>query len=94
MYYIHHDPDLEKIKHSFNPSMVTEEGGGDSNPPKNFSSQRFSREWGELLFQTEFLAVGGICQWKNFQIGVTFLALELGKGRVLKVCRNQPSPTE
>ena len=50
--------------------------------PKGFSS--FSREWGELLFQTKILAVGHVLEAsvheKIFQIGPTVLALKLDKG--------------
>ena len=67
--------------------------------PKRFSS--FSREWGELLFQTKFLAVGtslGHLSMKiHFPIGArcTILSLKLDKVRMLRdVATNPPPPTE
>ena len=58
-------------------------GGGDVHPhPKGFSSQ-----WGELLFQTNFIfvgtALGHLSMKKNCQIGPTVFALKLDNGKVL-----------
>ena len=55
-------------------------------PPKEFSC--FSSEWGDLLSQTNFLAVhtslGHPSAKKPFQIRSTVLGLKLYRGRVLQ----------
>ena len=66
--------------------------GRDATTQKGFLS--FSREWGELLFQTKFLVVGTslehLSMKKLFSIGATVLSLKLDKERGLGVW--QPTP--
>ena len=63
--------------------------------PKRFSS--FSREWGELLFQTKFLAVGtslGHLSMKNFSNGRYHLVSKIRQREDAEGCGNQTPPTE
>ena len=65
---------IKLTKTSINDLLTLRWSKGDScHPPKVFS--RFSSEWGELLFQNNFVAVGT-------SLG-DLVALKLDKGRVL-----------
>ena len=52
-----------------------------------FLTKGFSTEWGKLLFQIKFLAVGTILAAfvleKIFPVGSTVLVLKLDKGRIM-----------
>ena len=64
--------------------------------PKRFSS--FSREWGELLFQTKLLAVGtslGHLSMKKFSDWSYHLVPKVRQREDAEGCGNQPPlPTE
>ena len=81
---------LKQPRCFINSSMAKEGGGCHPPPPPPNRFFQFFSGMERAFLQAKFLAVGSSVHEKIFQIGPTFLALKLDKGRVLGVATTPP----